>query len=79
MGLIAGGPAILGAWIGGLVYSQVMAVLFLAIGAGAVFEVVYEIARLIQKDIVRHPMPLTIFSGVTAGMLMLYVTGLLIK
>jgi len=24
-------------------------------------------------------MPLTIFSGVTAGMLLLYVTGLLIK
>jgi hypothetical protein len=24
-------------------------------------------------------MPLTIFAGVTAGMLMLYVTGLLIK
>jgi zinc transporter ZupT len=79
MGLIAGGPAILGAWIGGLVYSQVMAVLFLAIGAGAVFEVVYEIAKLIQKDTVKRSMPLTIFSGVTAGMLMLYVTGLLIK
>jgi ZIP family zinc transporter len=79
MGLIAGGPAILGAWIGGLVYSQVMAVLFLAIGAGAVFEVVYEIAKLIQKDTVKRSMPLTVFSGVTAGMLMLYVTGLLIK
>jgi len=79
MGLIAGVPAILGAWIGGLVYSQVMAVLFLAIGAGAVFEVVYEIAKLIQKDTVKRSMPLTVFSGVTAGMLMLYVTGLLIK
>ncbi len=79
MGLVAGGPAILGAWIGGLVYSQVLAVLFLSIGAGAVFEVVYEIAKLIQKDAARRPMPLTIFSGVTVGMLMLYVTGLLIK
>ncbi len=53
--------------------------LFLAIGAGAVFEVVYEIAKLIQKDAVKRPMPLTIFSGVTVGMLLLYVTGLLIK
>jgi hypothetical protein len=79
MGLVAGGPAILGAWIGGLIYSQVLAVLFLSIGAGAVFEVVYEIAKLIQKDAARRPMPLTIFSGVTVGMLMLYVTGLLIK
>jgi zinc transporter ZupT len=79
LGLIGGGPAIIGAWIGGLTSSQPLAVLFLAIGAGAVFEVVYEIAKLIQKDAVKRPMPLTIFSGVTVGMMMLYVTGLLIK
>jgi len=79
MGLIGGAPAIVGAWVGGLVYSQVMSVLFLAIGAGAVLEVVYEIAKLIQKDAARRPLPLTIFSGVTVGMLMLYVAGVLIK
>jgi zinc transporter ZupT len=79
MGLIGGAPAIVGAWVGGLVYSPVMAVLFLAIGAGAVFEVVYEIFKLIEKDSARRPQPLTIFAGVTCGMLMLYVTGLLIK
>jgi hypothetical protein len=44
-----------------------------------VFEVVYEIGKIIQRDAVKRPMPLTIFSGVTAGMLLLYVTGLLIK
>jgi len=79
MGLIGGVPAVIGAWVGGLTYSQPLAVLFLAIGAGAVFEVVYEIGKLIQRDAVKRPMPLTIFSGVTAGMLLLYVTGLLIK
>ncbi len=79
MGIIGGAPAIIGAWIGGLTSSQPLAVLFLAIGAGAIFEVVYEIAKLIQKDAVKRPMPLTIFSGVTVGMLMLYITGLLIK
>lgn len=79
MGVIGGAPAILGAWVGGLSYSSVLAVLFLAIGAGAVFEVVYEIAKLIQKDTVRRPMPVTVFAGVTVGMLLLYVTGLLIK
>jgi zinc transporter ZupT len=79
MGLIGGAPAIVGAWIGGLSYSQPLAVLFLAIGAGAVFEVVYEIGKLIQKDAVKRPMPVTIFAGVTVGMLLLYVTGLLIK
>ena len=79
MGLIGGGPAIIGAWIGGYTPSPFLAVLFLAIGAGAIFEVIYEIAKLIQKDAARESMPMTVFSGVLTGMLMLWVTGLLIK
>ncbi|MBI5352059.1 MAG: metal transporter [Chloroflexi bacterium] len=79
MGMIGGGPAILGAWIGGYTPSPFLAVLFLAIGAGAIFEVIYEIAKLIQKDTMREAMPMTVFSGVLTGMLMLWVTGLLIK
>jgi zinc transporter, ZIP family len=79
MGLIGGGPAIIGAWIGGYTPSPFLAVLFLAIGAGAIFEVVYEIAKLIQKDSARESMPMTVFSGVLTGMLLLWVTGLLIK
>lgn len=79
MGLIGGAPAIVGAWIGGYTPSPFLAVLFLAIGTGAIFEVVYEIARLIQKDTARQSMPMTVFSGVLTGMLLLWVTGLLIK
>jgi zinc transporter, ZIP family len=79
MGLIGGGPAIIGAWIGGFTPSPFLAVLFLAIGTGAIFEVVYEIGKLIQKDTDREPMPMTVFSGVLAGMLLLWVTGLFIK
>src|SRR5215207_10242488 len=79
MGLIGGAPAILGAWIGGYTPSPFLAVLFLAIGTGAIFEVVYEIAKLIQKDMTRESMPMTVFSGVLTGMLLLWVTGLLIK
>lgn len=79
MGLVGGAPAIIGAWIGGFSPSPTLALLFLAIGTGAVFEVVYEIAKLIHKDIAREAVPLTVFSGIMAGMLMLWVTGLLIK
>lgn len=79
MGLIGGGPAILGAWIGGYTPSPFLAVLFLAIGTGAIFQVVYEIAKLIQKDTARESMPMIVFSGVLTGMLLLWVTGLLIK
>ena len=79
MGLVGGAPAIIGAWIGGYTPSPFLAVLFLAIGTGAIFEVVYEIAKLIQKDTQREAMPMIVFSGVLVGMLMLWVTGLLIK
>ncbi|MBA3867724.1 MAG: ZIP family metal transporter [Anaerolineae bacterium] len=79
LGLLGGGPAIIGGIVGGLVYSKVLAVLFLAIGAGAVFEVVYEVFKLIMKDAIKRPMPMTIFSGITLGMLALYVMGLFVK
>lgn len=79
MGLIGGAPAIVGAWIGGYTPSPFLAVLFLAIGTGAIFQVVYEIGKLIRKDTARESMPMTVFSGVLTGMLLLWVTGLLIK
>lgn len=79
MGLIGGTPAILGAWIGGFAPSPTLATLFLAIGTGAIFQVVYEIGKLIQKDTDKKSMPMTVFSGVLSGMLLLWVTGLLIK
>ena len=79
MGIIGGAPAILGAWIGGFAPSPTLAILFLAIGAGAIFQVVYELAKYIQKDTSKQSMPGTVFSGVLAGMSLLWVTGLLIK
>lgn len=80
LGLIGGGPAIAGAWIGGLTYSQALSVLFLAIGAGAVFQVAYAIARqMIWKDAAARQMSLTVFGGILAGMLVLYATGVAIK
>ena len=69
----------MGAWIGGYTPSPTLAVLFLAVGAGAIFEVVYEIAKLIRKDTRADSSSMTVFSGVLTGMLLLWVTGLLIK
>ena len=80
LALIGGGPAIVGVWVGGLVYSQVLSVLFLAIGAGAVFQVALQIGRsLVWKKGTTAPMPMTTFAGVVTGMLVMYVTGLAIK
>jgi len=80
LGLIGGAPAILGAWVGGLVHSPPLSILFLAIGAGAVFQVAFEIARkMIWGGAALQKRPLFAFGGVLAGMLVLYVTGLAIK
>ena len=79
LGLIGGAPAIIGAWIGGYSPSPFLAVLFLAIGTGAIFQVAVEIGRFIQKDLNREAMPITVFGGVLTGMLLLWVTGIFIK
>jgi ZIP family zinc transporter len=80
LALIGGGPAIAGAWIGGLLYSQPLSVLFLSIGAGAVFQVAYQIGRqMIWRAAAERQRPWAAFAGVLAGMLTLYVTGVVIK
>lgn len=47
MGAIAGGPVILGGWIGSLAMTPLVAVLFFAIGLGAILEVIWELIRFI--------------------------------
>jgi len=80
LGLIGGAPAIAGAWIGGLVSSQALSVLFLSIGAGAVLQVAWSIGRtMLWKETGERSAPLVTFGGVLAGMMVLYVTGLVIK
>jgi hypothetical protein len=34
---------------------------------------------LVRKDTDRHPMPATVFGGVSTGMLIMWITGLLVK
>jgi zinc transporter ZupT len=79
LGLVGGVPAVVGMWLGGFAPSPTLAVFFLAIGAGAIFQVAYEVSKLIRKDTAKAPVPVTVFSGVVAGMLLLWVTGLFIK
>jgi len=82
LGLIAGGPAIFGTWIGGLTSSTAPAVLFLSLGAGAVFQVAWSIGRELVWKRDEQPerrMPLTAFSGLATGMIALYVMGIFVK
>ena len=75
LGLLAGIPTIFGAWSGGLGYSPILAVLFLAIGAGAIVQVVWEIAKLLRSEGREASAPLNAI-GFAAGVLVMYVTGL---
>jgi zinc transporter, ZIP family len=77
LALVAGAPAILGAWIGGFVRSDVLGVLFFAAAAGAAFEVVVEVGRWLRS---RAPGGLTsgyALGGFLAGVAVMYGTGLL--
>jgi zinc transporter ZupT len=81
MGLIAGVPTIFGTWIGGFVYSPVAAITFLAIGAGAIFQVVFLIYQGITRaeaDKGKIMSDASVISGFAAGMLIMYVTGLMV-
>jgi zinc transporter, ZIP family len=78
LALVAGAPAIVGAWLGGFVTSDVLGVIFFAAAAGAAFEVVVEVGRYVAR---RAPGGLTsphALGGFLAGIAVMYVTGLLV-
>ena len=75
MGLLAGVPTILGTWIGGFSYSAIWAVFFLAIGAGAVFQVILQIVRQMGAGSLGSVVTFGNVTGFLAGLLIMYVTG----
>jgi zinc transporter ZupT len=80
LGLIGGVPTIAGAWLGGFVYSPVWSVAFLAIGVGAIAQVVGQIVRQMAQEgstvgmLVRMP----VLTGLLTGFAVMYVTGMLV-
>jgi ZIP family zinc transporter len=76
--LVAGAPAILGAWLGGFVTSDLLGVVFFAAAAGAAIEVVVEVGRYVAR---KAPGGLTspyVVGGFLAGLAIMYATGLLV-
>jgi zinc transporter ZupT len=78
LGLLAGVPTILGAWIGGFSRSPIATTLFLAIGAGAVAQVVLELARSFGRRAQRGLTAPLNAAGILLGMAIMYATGLLV-
>jgi zinc transporter, ZIP family len=85
MGMIAGVPAIIGAWIGGFLYSPIAAIIFLSIGAGAIFQVVLSIASWMTKNNNtveggrKTLLSTSMIVGFIVGMAIMYVTSLLVS
>jgi zinc transporter, ZIP family len=80
LGLIGGVPTIAGAWLGGFVYSPVWSVAFLAIGVGAIAQVVGQILRQMTREGSATAMLATapVLAGLFAGFAVMYVTGMLV-
>ena len=80
LGALGGAPTIVGAWVGGLIYSPIWAVLFLAVGAGAIAQVVVQLARQVagEQSIAGHVATAPVAGGLFAGVVVMYVTGLIV-
>jgi zinc transporter, ZIP family len=80
LGLIGGAPTIAGAWLGGFVYSPVWSVLFLAIGVGAIGQVIGQIARQVgrEKTESRAFASTPVLAGLLAGFGVMYITGMMV-
>ena len=78
LGAIAGVPTVIGAWIGAFTFSPVWTTFFFAVGAGAIVQVVWELLKLFSRRSEGGlTAPLNV-GGVMAGLLIMYVTGLLV-
>ncbi|HSB50074.1 MAG TPA: divalent cation transporter, partial [Nitrosopumilaceae archaeon] len=78
LGMIAGAPAIFGAWVGGFVYSPFTSVVFLSIGAGAIFQVVITILRWIREEGDKNLSSVAVISGISIGMAIMYMTSIFV-
>jgi zinc transporter ZupT len=80
LGLIGGVPTIAGAWLGGFVYAQVWALVFLGLGVGAIAQVMAQIVGQMTADgpIARRLASGPVLAGLLAGFAVMYTTGMLV-
>ncbi len=79
--LVAGVPAVFGAWIGGFAYNPLAAAAALGVGMGAIWQVILEVGRLLRDDAARHEETVLSGSNVLGFVLgagIMYTTALLV-
>jgi ZIP family zinc transporter len=78
LGLIAGAPAVLGAWIGAAAFNSSLAAFLFGFGAGAIVQVIVQLAPSVRDDEGRFLHPHAV-AGALAGMAIMFATGLLVS
>ena len=77
LGLIAGAPAILGAWIGASAFNPSAAAFLFGVGVGAIAQVIVQLAPSMRDSAGRLLHPAAV-GGLMAGIGVMYLTGLLV-
>jgi ZIP family zinc transporter len=78
LGLIAGGPAVIGAVIGAAAYNQELAAFLIGVGVGAIVQVIGQLLPSVRDGKGQALYPLSI-AGMLVGAGILYATSLLIS
>ncbi len=82
LALLAGGPAVIGMWIGSLAFAPHWSALALAIGAGAILQVILEVGGFLMRGrggTMAAFWSAPVLSGMAAGVAFMYVTAMLVK
>lgn len=80
--LLAGGPAVIGLWIGSLAYAPQWSALALAIGAGAILQVIVEVGSYLMRSDGRGLGSLvapSTMAGLLAGVALMFTTAMFVK
>ena len=77
LGLVAGAPAVLGAWIGAAAFNASIAAFLFGVGAGAIAQVVVQLAPHLRDERGRSMPPVAV-AGLLAGVAIMFATGLLV-
>ncbi len=78
LGLVAGMPAVLGAWIGAAAFNSSLAAFLFGFGAGAIVQVIVQLAPTVRDGEGRLLHPAAV-SGILLGMATMFATGLLVS
>ena len=78
LGLIAGAPAVLGAWIGAAAFNTSVAALLFGVGVGAILRVIVQLAPMMGDRDGRMLNPVSV-AGILVGIGVMYATGLLVS